>query len=91
MVDQALKLVIDVAFGLVTFAFLLRFLMQLLRAPFRNPFGQAVLALTDWLVVPLRKMLPGFRASTGRRSSRPTCSSWSGCSRSTRSSGGASR
>jgi YggT family protein len=61
MVDQALKLVIDVAFGLVTFAFLLRFLMQLLRAPFRNPFGQAVLALTDWLVVPLRKLLPGFR------------------------------
>jgi YggT family protein len=60
MVDQALKLVVDVVFGLVTFAFLLRFLMQLLRAPFRNPLGQAVVALTDWLVVPLRKAIPGF-------------------------------
>jgi YggT family protein len=61
MVDQALKLVIDVAFGLVTYAFLLRFLMQLLRAPFRNPFGHAVMALTDWLVKPLRKVFPGFK------------------------------
>ena len=35
--------------------------MQLLRAPFRNPLGQAVIALTDWIVKPLRKILPGFK------------------------------
>ena len=35
--------------------------MQVLRAPFRNPAGQAVIALTDWIVKPLRKLLPGFK------------------------------
>jgi YggT family protein len=48
-------------FGLFTYALLLRFVMQLLRAPFRNPIGQAVIALTDWIVKPLRRVLPGFR------------------------------
>ncbi len=59
MFDQALKFILDVAFGLLVYAFLLRFLMQALRAPFRNPFGQAVMALTDWAVKPLRKLIPG--------------------------------
>jgi len=35
--------------------------MQWLRAPFRNPVGQALTALTDWVVKPLRRALPGFR------------------------------
>ena len=35
--------------------------MQWLRAPFRNPLGQAVIALTDWVVKPLRRVLPGVR------------------------------
>jgi YggT family protein len=60
MIDQAIKLVVDVVFGLIVFSLLGRFLMQLLRAPFRNPIGQAVMALTDWVVKPLRKALPGF-------------------------------
>ena len=60
MIDQALKLVVDVVFGLIVFALIARFLMQLLRAPFRNPIGQAVIALTDWIVKPLRRILPGF-------------------------------
>jgi YggT family protein len=61
MIDQALKLVIDVAFGLIVYSLAARFLMQLLRAPFRNPIGQAVIALTDWIVKPLRRVLPGWR------------------------------
>jgi len=48
-------------FGLFTYALLLRFAMQLLRAPFRNPLGQAVVALTDWIVKPLRRVLPGWK------------------------------
>ncbi len=59
MLAQVLKLLIDVVFGLVTYSLLLRFLMQLLRAPFRNPLGQAVIALTDWIVKPLRRVIPG--------------------------------
>ena len=31
-----------------------------MRAPFRNPIGQAVVALTDWIVKPLRRVFPGF-------------------------------
>ncbi|MEP7062100.1 MAG: YggT family protein [Betaproteobacteria bacterium] len=59
MINQALKLVIDVAFGLFTYGLLLRFAMQALRAPFRNPLGQSVIALTDWIVKPLRRIIPG--------------------------------
>jgi YggT family protein len=59
--DQALRFVLDTAFGLLTYAFLLRFMMQWQRAPFRNPFGQAVTALTDWAVKPLRRVVPGYR------------------------------
>ena len=61
MLNNALAYLIDVFFGLFTYALLLRFVMQLLRAPFRNPVGQAVMALTDWIVKPLRKVLPGYR------------------------------
>jgi len=61
MLGSALGFLIDVVFGLFTYALLLRFVMQVLRAPFRNPVGQAVMALTDWIVKPLRKILPGFK------------------------------
>jgi len=61
MIASALRFLIDVVFGLFTYALLLRFVMQLLRAPFRNPAGQAVMALTDWIVKPLRKIFPGFK------------------------------
>ena len=61
MFDPAIKFLLDTAFGLLAYAFLLRFAMQWLRAPFRNPIGQALTALTDWAVKPLRRALPGFR------------------------------
>ena len=61
MGGQILKYLIDVVFGLFTFALLLRFMMQTMRAPFRNPLGQAVMALTDWIVKPLRRVLPGYK------------------------------
>jgi YggT family protein len=61
MLDTALAYLIDVFFGLFTYALLLRLVMQRMRAPFRNPLGQAVMALTDWIVKPLRKVLPGYR------------------------------
>jgi YggT family protein len=61
MLDPAIKFLLDTVFGLLTYAFLLRFAMQWLRAPFRNPIGQALTALTDWAVKPMRRALPGFR------------------------------
>ena len=61
MIEQVIRYVLDVVFGLFTYALLLRFAMQLLRAPFRNPLGQAVVALTDWIVKPLRRVVPGWK------------------------------
>ena len=61
MADQAIRYLLDVVFGLFTYALLLRFVMQWMRAPFRNPLGQAVIALTDWIVKPLRRVLKGWK------------------------------
>ena len=61
MMEQVIRYLLDVVFGLFTYTFLLRFVMQVLRAPFRNQLGQAVIALTDWLVKPLRRILPGWK------------------------------
>jgi YggT family protein len=65
MFAQALRFLLDTAFGLVTYAFLLRFTMQWLRAPFRNPVGQAVVALTDWAVKPVRRVVSGYKGLDG--------------------------
>jgi len=65
MFGQALRFLVDTAFGIVTYAFLLRFMMQWLRAPFRNPLGQAVVALTDWAVKPVRRVVPGYKGLDG--------------------------
>jgi YggT family protein len=61
MLYDAARFLINIIFGFLVYAVLLRFLMQCLRAPFRNPLGRAVSALTDWAVKPLRKILPGYR------------------------------
>jgi YggT family protein len=60
VLTDALRFLLNVIFGLFVYTALLRFIMQWMRAPFRNPVGQAVTALTDWAVKPLRKILPGF-------------------------------
>jgi YggT family protein len=55
---DALVFVVDSVLTFAVYAFLLRVLLQLVRADFRNPLAQAVLALTNWLVLPLRRLLP---------------------------------
>ena len=55
---QALHFILTALFTLVVIAFLLRVLMPLVRADFRNPFGEAVLKVTNPLVLPLRKVMP---------------------------------
>src|SRR2546428_4023698 len=60
MFSQIANLLIQTAFGFFVYALLLRFYMQWLRAPFRNPVGQFVSALTDWIVRPARRVVPGL-------------------------------
>lgn len=61
MFFQIVSFLLDVAAGLLGGACLLRLYMQYQRIPFGNPVGRFVFALTDWLVLPLRKVLPGYR------------------------------
>jgi YggT family protein len=60
MLANALIFVAQVAFGLLTLALLLRFYLQWVRAPYRNPLADFVNALTDFMVRPARRVVPGL-------------------------------
>lgn len=60
MAYQIISFLLDVAAGLLGGACLLRLYMQYQRIPFGNPVGRFVFALTDWLILPLRKILPAM-------------------------------
>lgn len=60
MLTQAIIFLLDTAFHLLVLAALMRFYLQLFRAPFRNPLAQMVVALTDFAVKPLRRVIPGL-------------------------------
>lgn len=60
MAYQIISFLLDVAAGLLGGACLLRLYMQYQRVPFGNPVGRFVFALTDWLVLPLRRVLPAM-------------------------------
>jgi YggT family protein len=61
MLIQMVLLIVNTGFTLLTVLLLVRFLMQLFRAPFGNTVGSFVLNLTNWLVLPLRRIVPSFR------------------------------
>jgi YggT family protein len=61
MAYQIISFLLDVLAGLLGGACLLRLYMQHQRIPFGNPVGRFIFALTDWLVLPLRKVLPAVR------------------------------
>lgn len=58
MLYQIASFLLDVVGGLLTGACLLRLYMQWQRISFSNPIGHLVFALTDWLVMPLRRVIP---------------------------------
>ena len=60
MLFQIFSLLLDVAVGLVGGACLLRLYMQHQRIGFGNPVGRFIFAVTDWLVMPLRRVLPAL-------------------------------
>ena len=59
MISQAVAFVLDTIFNLFIMAVLVRFWMQVVRAPVRNPIAQFTIALTDFAVKPLRRVVPG--------------------------------
>ena len=60
MLTQIVLFILDSVCGFLTLALLVRFALQWARAPFRNPLGQFVIAVTDWMVRPLRRVVPGL-------------------------------
>ncbi|HWH40865.1 MAG TPA: YggT family protein [Usitatibacter sp.] len=60
MIAQAIAFVVDAIASLFILAALLRFWMQALRAPSRNPIAYFSMALTDFAVKPLRRVVPGM-------------------------------
>lgn len=58
---EALIYLLSTLFGLYLLAVLLRFLLQWVRADFNNPVSQFVVAVTNPLLRPLRRYVPGFR------------------------------
>jgi len=55
---NALVFIVKTLLNLALFVFLLRLLLQWVRADFRNPVSQAIVRLTNPLVMPLRRILP---------------------------------
>ncbi|MEF8722630.1 MAG: YggT family protein [Candidatus Accumulibacter delftensis] len=60
MAGQAVLFLLQVVTGVLSVALLLRFYMQAFRVSFNNQVGTFVVDLTNWLVKPLRKALPGL-------------------------------
>ena len=60
MLSSALIFLIETAGGLFTVAFLLRFFLQWARAAQRNQITDFLNALTNWLVRPARRLIPGL-------------------------------
>ena len=60
MLTQIALFILDSVCGFLTLALLVRFALQWARAPFRNPLGQFIIAVTDWMLRPLRRVIPGL-------------------------------
>lgn len=60
MFGQIASLLVDVVTSFFVYLLLARFHFQWLRAPFRNPVGEFVIAATNWMVVPARRVIPAL-------------------------------
>lgn len=61
MFYQIPSFLLDVIVGLLGGACLLRLYMQYHRVPFGNPLGRFVFAVSDWIVLPLRRVIPSAK------------------------------
>jgi YggT family protein len=55
---EAIRYIVDMLLWLLLLAFVLRLLFQWVRADFRDPMADAIVRVTNWLILPLRKLLP---------------------------------
>lgn len=60
MFGQIGVFLVDTVVTFFVFLLLARFHFQWLRVPFRNAVGEFVLAATSWMVMPVRRVVPGL-------------------------------
>jgi YggT family protein len=60
MLSNALIFLVSTVCSLFVVALLLRFYLQWARAPYRNPLTEFLHALTDFMVRPVRRIVPGL-------------------------------
>lgn len=61
MLNEALLFLLDALLQPFAAVLLLRFHLQWLRAPMRNPLGELIMALTDFLVLRARRLIPAAK------------------------------
>jgi len=61
MMNEALLFLLDILLQPFAAILLLRFHLQWLRAPLRNPIGEFIMVLTDFLVLRTRRFIPAVR------------------------------
>lgn len=60
MLAQIAGFLVDTLATLLVYLLLARFVFQWLRVPFRNPAGEFIVAMTNWAVLPVRRVVPGL-------------------------------
>lgn len=61
MLSRLLLLISDTVCGFFSFVLVARFALQAVRASYRNPVAHFVVAVTDWMLRPARRVIPGLR------------------------------
>lgn len=61
MINEIMIFLLKTILGLFSLALLLRFYFQLLRVPYYNNIVQFLIAVTDFIVRPARRVIPGWR------------------------------
>ena len=51
---------VSIVFGLYAFILLFRFFLQWVKADFYNPVCQMIMRITNAIILPIRKLVPGF-------------------------------
>lgn len=62
MIFETLQFLIKTLSDLFVLVLLLRFYLQVAHAPFRHPLCQFSMAVTNFLVLPMRRLVPSFRS-----------------------------
>jgi YggT family protein len=62
MIIETLQFLIKTLSDLFVLVLLLRFYLQVAHAPFRHPLCQFVMGVTNFVVVPARRMIPSFKS-----------------------------